>query len=146
MPNGFWYASGEYTTHEGTAASAFSQGDLLALSTSSLSRVNPYALASGVLFGVAASDSTNSINGKCVAIVPGPDTLFWGRVTAGQALGTGANSGISFATALGGRYECDASTTTNAFVVVKGPDSLDQSVQSRVLGKFKYAAGELDLS
>lgn len=147
MPNGFWYASGEYTMDERTAGSAFSKGDLLALDASSnLSQVNPYALAAGVLFGVAASDSTNSINGVCNVVIPGPDTLFWSRTTSGVTLLTGENSGVSFTAAAPGRYWVDESTGTVAIVVVKGTDAVDQSVESKALVKFRYAGGELDLS
>lgn len=147
MPNGFWYASGDYTTDERTAGSAFSKGDLLALDGSSnLSRVNPYALTTGTLFGVAASDSTNSINDKCVVIIPQPETLFWSRTTSGVTLLTGENSGVSFDAAAPGRYWVDESTSTNAVVVVKGTDVIDQSVESKSLVKFKFAGGELDLS
>ena len=147
MPNGFWYASGEFTMDERTAGSAFSQGDLLTLDASSnLSRLNPYAATTGSIFGVAPSDSTNSINGLCGVVIPGPDTLFWSRGTSGDTLIVGESSGVSFVAAAPGRYFIDESTTTSMVVVVKGTADVDQSVESKALVKFKYAAGELDLS
>ncbi len=147
MPNGFWYASGEYTMDERTAGSAFSKGDVLTLDASSnLSQLNPYALAAGTVFGVAVSDSTNSINGLCGVVIPGPDTLFWSRTTSGVTLITGEESGVSFVAAAPGRYFIDESTSTNMVVVVKGTDAVDQSVESKALVKFKYADSELDLS
>ncbi len=147
MPNGFWYASGPREMDERKAASAFSKGDILALdSNSSLSRLNPYALAAGTVYAIANSDSTNSIRDLCSVTVIQPTTRFWARVTPGQTPTTGDESGVSFATALGGRYEVDGSSSTNAVVVVEGTDKIDQSVQSRVIVQFKFADSELDLS
>lgn len=147
MPNGFWYASGPYRTIETIAGSAFSKGDLLAIdSNSSLSRLNPYAAVAGSMFAVAAQDSIDSINGKVVGIIPEADTHFWSATTSAVTLVPGENSGVSFDAAAPGRYWVDESTTTLRVVVVEGTARLDQSVQSKVVVRFKSAAGELDLS
>jgi len=147
MLNGFWYASGPYRTIETIAGSAFSKGDVLAIdSNSSLSRLNPYAATTGSVYAIATSDSDDSINSKVVGIIPESDTHFWVALTAGQTPGPGTNSGVSFDTGLTGRYEVDGSSTTNMVVVVRGVNDVDQSVQSKVIARFKSAAGELDLS
>lgn len=147
MPNGFWYASGPRRMDERKAGSAFSKGDLLTLnSASSLSRLNPFAAAANTLYAVANSDSTNSIRGLCSVTVIQPTTRFWARTTPGSALTTGEQSGVSFATGLAGRYEVNASSATAIFTVVEGTDRVDQSVQSKVVGQFRFAAGELNLS
>lgn len=147
MPNGFWYASGPYRTDERKPGSTFSKGDILALdSNSSLSRLNPYALTTGSVYGIATADSSDSIRGLSGCVVIQPTTRFWAALTAGQTPTTGTESGVSFATGLTGRYEVDGSSTTNAVIVVNGVDSVDQSVQSKVIVQFKFADSELDLS
>lgn len=140
MPNGLWYASGPKRMDERKPGSAFSKGDLLALdSNSSLSRLNPYAAVAGSLYAVAAADSIDSIRDKVPAIVITDDTYFWAALTAGQTPVTGSDSAISFATALTGRYEVDGSAVTALVSVVEGTDVLDQSVQSKVIVKFRSA-------
>jgi hypothetical protein len=147
MPNGFWYASGPKRMDERIPGSAFSKGDILTLnSSSSFSRLNPYATETATVYAIACADSIDSINDKVPAVVVQPTTYFWGAVTAGSALTTGENSGVSFDTGLTGRYEVDASTTTLRVVVVEGTDRIDQSVQSKAIVQFKSAAGELGLS
>lgn len=147
MPNGLWYASGPRRMDERKAASAFSKGDILALdSNSSLSRLNPYAIAAGTVYAIANSDSTNSIRGLCSVTVIQPTTRFWSMTTAGVTLATGDESSISFDAAKPGRYWVEDSATTPAVVVVEGTDRIDQSVQSRVIVQFKFAGSELDLS
>lgn len=138
MPNGFWYASGPKRCVETIAGSAFSKGDLLTLdSSSSLSRLNPYAAATGSLYAVATTDSDSSVNNRVGAIVIQPTTYFWAAVTAGSAVTTGEDSGVSFATGLTGRYEVDASLTSALISVIEGTDRLDQSVQSKAIVQFK---------
>jgi hypothetical protein len=148
MPNGFWYASGPYRTVETIAGSAFSKGDLLEIdSNSSLSRMgNPYAAVGSTLYAVATSDSDDSVNNRVSGIIPEPTTHFWSRTTSGVTLIPGENSGVSFDAAAPGRFWVDESTTTLRVVVVNGTGYVDQSVQSKVIVRFKYAAGELDLS
>lgn len=147
MPNGFWYASGPKEMDTRKPGSAFSKGDVLALdSNSSLSRLNPYAINAGTVYAIATADSADSINNKVTACVIQPTTRWWARITAGQAVTTGDESGVSFATALSGRYEVDGSSTTNAVITVAGTDEIDQSVQSKVIVQFKFADSELDLS
>lgn len=147
MPNGLWYCSGPVETAEIKPGSAFSKGDLLALdSNSSLSRLNPYAVAAGTIYGVATCDSTQSIKGLCSVMIPLPNTVLWSRGTAGDNLVRGEESGISFVAASPGRYFVDESTTTNVVVVVKGTADIDQSVESKVQVRLKYADSELVLS
>lgn len=147
MPNGFWYAYGERHMEEIIAGSAFSKGDILALdSSSSLSRLNPYAAAAGTIYAIANSDSTNSINNKCVVTEIRPTTAFWSATTSGVTLIRGENSGVSFDATAPGRYWVDESTATNVVVIDKGTAEVDQSDQSKVIVRFRYAAGELDLS
>lgn len=146
MPNGFWYASGPYRTDERKPGSAFSKGDILTLdSNSSLSRLNPYAHAADTVWGVATCDSTQSIANLCTAIIPEPTTHFWLRTVSGVTLIPGEDSGVSFVVA-SGRYYADESTDTKAVTVVRGTADIDQSVQSKVVVVFKYAAAELVLS
>ena len=150
MPNGIWYASGPYRMDERKAVSAFSKGDLLTLSSSSLSRINPYAVGTGTQYAIANADSTDSIkDGKvsCLRILP--DTEFWCRLQAGDTLVTGGESSLSFVVGTDGRYFADTTVTSGAsasVVCVRGTDDIDQSVQSKVIIKFKFADSELDLS
>ena len=138
MPNGLWYASGPKRCVETIAGSAFSKGDLLTLdSSSSLSRLNPYAATARSVYAVATTDSDSSVNNRVGAIVIQPTTYFWAAVTASSALTTGEQSGISFDTDLTGRYELDASTTSFLVTVIEGTDRLDQSVQSKAIVQFK---------
>lgn len=147
MPQGLWYASGDYITDERKPASAFSKGDLLALnSSSSLSRLNPYAIAAGTIFGVATCDSTQSIRDLCTVLIPGPSTLFWSATTAGVSLEAGDESALSFVAASPYRQFADDSSTTPSVVVVKGAAEVDQSRVSKLLVRLKYADSELDLS
>lgn len=148
MPNGLWPAGGKSwpQTNEVAAASAFSKGDLLAITSSGLSRLNPYALGSGALYGIATCDSTQSVDGLCTVCVASPEHLYWSRTTSGVTLIAGEESGISFVASAPGRYWLDESTTTAAAVVVRGTADVDQSQESKVLVKLKYAGGELDLS
>jgi hypothetical protein len=147
MPNGFWYASGPQVYREIKAGSAFSKGDLLTLdSNSSLSRLNPYAATTATQYAVALSDSTNSINGVCVVQEITPTTRFWSRTTSGVTLIRGEESGVSFVAAAPGRQWVDESSTTNIVVVDFGTAEVDQSVESKVIVRFKYADSELDLS
>lgn len=147
MPNGFWYASGPYRTAEIKAASAFSQGDVLTLdSTSSLSLLNPYASTTATQYAIALSDSTNSINGVCAVLEIQPGTRFWSRTTSGVTLIRGEESGVSFVATKPGRMWVDESSTTPIVVVHNGTAEVDQSVQSKVIVGFKYADSELDLS
>ncbi|GAG10982.1 unnamed protein product [marine sediment metagenome] len=152
MPNGFWYAGGDTHVFESAKpVSAFSKGDLLTLSTSSLSRIaTTYASGSDIV-GVATSDSIDSIDGLCSYIVPGPDTLFWASAASGigTAMIPGAEGDVLFDVAEG-RYHVDLSSTNSVRAVVMrgsaGVGSVSQSVQSKVLCKLIYHAGNLDLS
>lgn len=147
MPYGFWYASGPKEMDTRKPGSAFSKGDLLTLnSASSLSRLNPYAAASGTIYAIATADSSDSIDGKVTVALMHPATRWWARVAPGSALTTGEVSGVSFGADASGRYFVDASASTARVVVIEGTDKVDQSVQSKAIVQFRYAAGELNLS
>lgn len=145
--NGFRYASGPLEMEARKPGSAFSKGDLLCLdSNSSLSRLNPYAVAAGTVFAIAAADSIDSIQNEVTCYRVTPQTTFWSRTTSGVTLITGEESGVSFIAAAPGRYYVDESATTNVVVILKGTAQVDQSHESKVLVRFKYADSELDLS
>lgn len=145
MPNGFQYASGGCSMDARIPSSAFSKGDLLMLtSASSLSRVNPYAIAAGTeIYGVATCDSTQSIANKCTVLRPEPDTIFRLRVDAGSALTAGRSSGVSFAVGTG-RYYADGSSTTLPVSIVAGVADCDQSIESHVLARIHTSGGLVD--
>lgn len=147
MPNGFWYASGPLEMEERIPGSAFSTGDLLALdSNSSLSRLNPFAVAAGTVYAIANSNSTDSIQDRVTCTLVNPMTNFWSRTTSGVTLITGEESGVSFVASAPGRYWVNESTNSAVVVIRHGTDYVDQSTESKVLVRFKYADSELDLS
>ena len=91
-------------------------------------------------------DSTNSINGVCTVAEILPGSRWWSRTTSAVTLIRGEESGVSFVAAAPGRYFVDESSTTNIVVVDHGTAEVDQSVESKVIVRFKYADSELDLS
>jgi len=152
MPNGFWYAGGDTHTMEAAIpSSAFSRGDLIAYSSSSLSRVSEVFAAGADIAGVAMADSTDSIDNLVSILIPGPDTLFWASLQSADAtaLAPGAEADIGFDVAEG-RYFVDPSSTNSVRAVIvrgnTGVGAVDQSVQSKVLCKLIYHAGNLELS
>lgn len=153
MPNGFWYAGGDVTREAAIPASAFSKGDLLVLnSNSSLSRVPSVATGtSDDIVGVADADSIDSINNVVSYTVPQPDTLYWASLVSNSAnaLRPGTECDIFFNTGNARYYVDPGSSDTARAVIVRGSagvGSVDQSVQSKVLVKLIYHAGNLDLS
>jgi hypothetical protein len=144
MPDGFQYASGSYSADEGKPSSAFSQGDLLMLtSVSSLSRVNPYAIEAGAeVYGVATCDSTQSVRNLCTVLRPNPDTIFRLPTNAGSTLSKGASSGVSFVVATG-RYYAESGGTA-VVAVIAGVADCDQSVQSHVLVRIESSGALVD--
>ena len=149
MPNGFWYARGK--THEFAEAipsSAFSKGDLLTLdSNSSLSRVEEvFTSSADTVVGVALADSDSSINDRVGYLIPGADTVFWASLQSNDAtaLVPGLECDIAFDVAEG-RYFVDPSSTNTIMVVIArgntGVGSIDQSVQSKVLVRFRTHTG-----
>lgn len=142
MPNGLWYASGGRNTAEAIPSSAFSKGDvLMRTSTSSWSRINPFAINStNRVAAIALADSLDSIQDKVPGLLLEDDTYVWARVDAGSSLTAGARSAISFDTDHG-RYFLDASTTTVSAVVIKGVGDVDQSTVSKVLAKVLTSGG-----
>ena len=149
MPNGFWYAGGDYSTEQSIPASAFSKGDLLTFtSASSLSRINELMPSGADIAGVALCDSTQSISNKVPYLVPQPDTLFWASLDT--AFGSDLTPGFECDVAFGvgnGRYYVEPSSTASVRVaLVRGNADISQSVQSKVLCKLIYHAGNLDLS
>ena len=156
MPNGFWYAGGDsHIMRSAIASSAFSKGDLLLFdSNSSLSRM-PWSstpgMASADIVGVALADSDSSIDDLVSYIVPGPDTLFWASTQSNLAttLSPGLECDINFDVAEARYYVDPASTNTVRVVLMDGDfgvGAVSQSVQSKVLCKLIYHAGNLDLS
>lgn len=143
MPNGFWYASGCYSTEQAAPASAFSKGDLLMLtSDSSLSRLDPVSADKAV--GVALCDSTQSIAGKVPYLVPGADALFWASLATNASAATaGTYCDVHFSTANNRYYVVPTSASTARAIIVRGTDEVDQSVQSKVLCKLIYHDGDL---
>lgn len=149
MPNGFWYASGGYSTDKAIPASAFSKGDLLQYdSNSSLSRLNEKFPAAADIAGIALADSTQSIDDHVTYLIPESDTHFWASLISNHAsdVTPGQESDVKFDTA-DGRYHLDPGSTNSVrAVVVRGTDVVDQSVRSKVLTKLIYHAGNLELS
>lgn len=154
MPNGLWYAGGDYTTESATAASAFSKGDVLQLtgSPSEVSRINPLLSASAnPIAGVALSDSDQSITQfqEVVYLVPQPDTVFWASLqttvaSADTAFRPGELKDLNFIVAEN-RYHVINSANTPRVKIMRGPGDIDQSVQSKVLVRLVYDGGELAL-
>lgn len=144
MPNGFQYVSGDYDTDEIIPSSAFSKGDLLMLtSASSLSRVNPYAIAAGAeVYGVATCDSNQSIQNKVTVLRPQPDTIFRVPVGTSSTLTKGASSGVSFVVA-SGRYIAESGGTA-VIAIMRGVADCDQSVQSHVLARIQTSGALVD--
>lgn len=154
MPNGLWPASPKrtYFMESAIPASAFSKGDVLAYdSNSSLSRISETWPANGDIAGVAAADSIDSIDDQVPYYVPGPQTIWWASLDSatGNALRPGTEADILFDTAEGRYFVDPGSTNSVRAVIVRGSDgvgSVDQSVQSKVLCKLIYHAGNVDLS
>jgi hypothetical protein len=144
--------AGDPAIIEKAPASAFSRGDLLVASGSGVSAapVATGAVVANDILGVALTDSNESINGLCPVILPGPEDVFLSVVSggAGSLLTTGVEIGVFADAAAGGRhYAGTASGSTDKLVVVKGQNEvLGQSDSSRVLVKFIYHSGIVDLS
>lgn len=146
MPlDGFRYAKGTARLEAGIPSSAFSKGDLIMLtSTSSLSRVNPYAIAAGAeVQGIALADSIDSIDNKVGILVPGPDCEFWVPTNAGSTLTTGASSGVSFVVGTG-RYYAESGGTA-VVVVAAGVADCDQSTVSKVRVRLLSSGGLVNM-
>lgn len=142
MPlDGLRYAKGTARLEHGIPSSAFSRGDILMLtSTSSLSRVNPYAIAAGAeVEGIALSDSIDSIDNKVAYIVPGPDCEFWVPTNAGSTLTKGASSGVSFVVGTQ-RYYAESGGTA-VVVITAGVADCDQSTTSKVRARILSSGG-----
>ena len=150
MPNGFWYAGGDYNTEQAIPGSAYSKGDLIMLtSASSFSRVPSVTTGtSDDIFGVATSSSVQSIDNLATVVVPNADTLFWASLTtvATSHATPGVTCDIFFSTNNNRYYVDHTSSNTPRAVIVRGTNEVDQSVQSHVLVKLIYNAGNLVLS
>ena len=150
MPNGFWYASGPYTTEQAIPSSAFSKGDPIMLtSASSYSRVPSVATGtSDDVFGVALSASNESIDNLVSVMVPDADTLWWASLATniGSHATPGQPCDVFFSTNNARYYITNASSASAKAVIVRGTAQIDQSVQSKVLVKLIYNAGNLTLS
>jgi hypothetical protein len=150
MPNGFWYAGGDYTTEKAKAASAFSKGDLLMLdSSSSLSRIPSVATGTygNDIVGVALSSSLQSIDGFIPYLVPQRDTEFWASFASNiaAAMLPGQECDAYFAVANNRYYLTNASSNSGIAVIVRGNADVSQSVQSRVKVRLMYTTGSNSL-
>jgi len=146
MPNGFWYAGGDYTTEQAKPASAFSKGDLLMLdSSSSLSRIPSVATGTygNDIVGVALCDSDQSLNGFVPYLVPQRDTEFWASYSSAVASNMlpGQECDAFFAVANGRYYLTNASSNSGIAVIVRGNADISQSVQSKVKVRLMYTTG-----
>lgn len=147
----FVLASGGVLREEFKPASTFTRGDLLTLdSASSLSRINELMVTGNDILGVAASNSAQSINNKVVVEIPRADTLWWASChsATGSAMTPGQEFDVSYAIANGGQY-VTTSTDSVRVVIVRGTaghNAVDQSVESKVLCKLIYHAGNLEIS
>lgn len=126
------------------SGSKFSRGDIVLFVGSKISKIN-FLVATGDTGGIALADSTDAINSKIPVLLPGADDVFLCSATSGNSLVRGTEVDILLSAA--GRHIVGASTNTTRVVVVKGPDEVDdQSLASRVLVKFIYHDGKIDLS
>jgi len=109
------------------------------------------AVIANDILAVALTDSNESINGLAPVLLPGAEDVFLSRVSggAGSLLTTGDEIGVFTDAATGGRHYAGtaASSSTDKLVVVKGQNEvLGQSDDSRILVKFMYHSGIVDLS
>lgn len=152
MLQGLTYAYGDSQTVEATPSSAFSKGDILMLdSTSSVSRIAELFPSGTDIFGIAETNSNDSVNGKCLVRIPGANTAWLASLsTALTSHATpGVEADISFAVANGRSYVNPASANSVRVAVIKGtagPGALDQSVHSQVLVQLITNAGNLEIS
>lgn len=144
MPDGFWYASGPYRTRKAKAASAFSKGDLLALtSASSFSRWNEVGATDWI--GIALNDSDKSLDGFSLALIPEPDTHLWASFhTSASGVTVGVEADILFSTANNRQYIGTSANSARAVHVTATAD-IDQSVQSKALVRLIKYGGEGEL-
>lgn len=136
MP-GFYPVQGEYDIEEGVPSSAFSRGDVLVLSSSSLSRWD--VLGVGEIYGVALADSVDSIRNRVPVAIPRADTVFVSACTPGLAPSIGSR--IDIIQDANGRSIVIGSALTQRVVVVRPVSGLpygvaNQSVESRIYVKF----------
>jgi hypothetical protein len=147
----FTHASGPVIRAEFKPASAFTRGDLLCFnSSSSVSRINELMASGDDIVGVAAANSTQSINGKVVVEIPMPGSQWYAstHTATSSAMTPGQPFDVSYALANGGQYVTTSATSARV-VIVKGTigtEALDQSVESRVLVQFIHNAGNLAIS
>lgn len=147
----FRHASGSYKQEEWRPASAFTNGDLLMLdSTSSVSRI-PELMASGVdIIGVATCNSGQSINGRVPVLIPNAETLFWASChsATGSGMTPGQEFDVSYALANGGQYVTTSADSVRVVIVrgTIGANAVDQSITSQVLVKLIYHAGNTEIA
>lgn len=132
-----WYAYGPYEMSEAKPASAFSKGDILMYtSASSLSGLPQVAQTTGDVAGIAACDSTQSVNGKVTFVKVTPETVFWSNATPGSAYTRGAKVNFNFGAATK-RWGANGSSGTVLAVCERAIADIEgQSVESRVLVRF----------
>ena len=143
--------AGEPAVIEATPASAFSRGDILVVGANASQISGGQIVANALsgtpdILGVALTDSNESINGLCPFLLPGPEDVFLSRVSGGSLTTRGDEIDI-FTDGAGRFYAGAGSANTARLVTVKGQNEvLGQSDDSRVLVKFLYHAGNVDLS
>lgn len=143
--------AGEPAVIEATPASAFSRGDILVVGANASQISGGQIVANALsgtpdILGVALTDSNESINGLCPFLIPGPEDVFLSRVSGGSLTTRGDEIDI-FTDGAGRFYAGAGSANTARLVTVKGQNEvLGQSDDSRVLVKFLYHAGNVDLS
>ena len=73
--------------------------------------------------------------------------MYWGDIAGGGTFVRGTEYDIDFDASLSTRHVVDPSTATVRVVCVKGDDEvLGQSSKSRILVKFIYHSGTVDLA
>jgi len=144
--------AGEPAIIEATPASAFSRGDILVVGANASQISGGQIVANALsgtpdILGVALTDSNESINNLCPFLLPGPEDVFLSRVS-GTSLATRGDEIDIFVDGAGRYYAAPGSANTARLVVVKGHSEIirQSSEQSRILVKFIYHAGNVDLS
>jgi hypothetical protein len=126
------YAGGPLEIEHGKPLSAFSKGDLLQFSDSSLSYADVLQAAGSVIAGVALSSSTESVSDKVPYIVAQPLTRFWITATINSA-GSATRGYTSELSAHGsGDWQLgdiNSSLTNNA--LVRSESSTDATIAQR---------------